>query len=1629
MRGRRDSAKAPGREARMKRERARTDGERTSSGISLPDVTRVLAGTAELPRDFISALYGRAAPEDLVHYSSIELAALGKATFENLQQRVPGEPKIRIDNPQKISDDGRLDAVTVIETVNDDMPFLLDSVMNELTEQGLTVLLVSHPIFAVERSHDGQLTAWLGEAVRGGPGLRESVIQIHVERIDPERVGEIRDSLASLLAEVRLAVADWQEMRGAVYATIESLKSNPPPLAREEIDEAIAFLEWLAADNFTFLGTREYSFTDDEEREMLEPHHATGRGILRNPDLHVLRRGGKAVTTTPELRAFMREPVPLIIAKANVRSRVHRRVHMDYIGVKRFDAKGRPTGEFRIIGLFTSSAYTRRASVIPYLRHKVRRVQERAHYDPGSHSGKALANVLENYPRDELFQIDDDLLYQFAQEILQLEIRPRVRVLVRRDKFDRFVSVLLFVPRERYDSEIRVKIGKFLAESFHGRVSAYYPFFLEGPLTRVHFIIGRDEGEMPDPDQAMLEFAVARIVRQWSDRLAAELLATHEPGAARALERRYRNAFSAGYREAYAPRNAVHDIREIEALSPENEIAVEFYRRDGADRSEANLKIFSYGRDVPLSERVPVLENMGFIVVDEQSYTVAAREDAPACSLHDMVLRRAGGGEIDLDSLAGRLESALMAVGRGRAESDGYNALVLTAGLPWREVVLVRVLSRYLRQARVPFSQDYLWSTLVRHAPIAAQIVALFHARFDPRIETEKEKRTDREAALVAEIEQALEGVESLDEDVILRRFVNLVRAAVRTDFYQTGSDGFAKQAIAIKFESGKVEDLPAPKPLYEIFVYSPRVEGIHMRFGKVARGGIRWSDRPQDFRTEVLGLVKAQQVKNAVIVPFGAKGGFVPKRLPAGGGREAIQAEGIASYEEYISSLLEITDNLGPEGVIPPADIVRHDGDDPYLVVAADKGTATFSDAANANAIKHGFWLGDAFASGGSAGYDHKKMGITARGAWEAVKRHFREMDIDIGKTPFTVAGVGDMSGDVFGNGMLLENTIKLVAAFDHRDIFIDPAPDPVRSLAERQRLFDLPRSSWADYDKSLISKGGGVFSRSAKSIPLSEEMRALLGTAAHEATPAQIMRAILQAEVDLMWFGGIGTYVRSSLESDDRVGDRANDAIRVTGEALRAKVIGEGANLAMTQLGRIEAAKAGVRLNTDAIDNSAGVNTSDLEVNIKIALSLPLREQRLTMDARDELLAEMTDEVAALVLRNNYLQTLALSLAERRGTEDLGFQSRLMQNLEKRGMLDRAIEFLPADAEIAERRSRGNALTRPELAVALAYAKIALFGDLLESGVPDDPYLARELGRYFPKPLAERFPETLKDHRLRREIIATMLANSMINRGGPSLTARIGDETGADAPSIAMAFAAVRDSYGLTDLNGEIDRLDTHIDGALQLSLYASIQDLHLGRVNWFLRNVDFAGGLAGIVSHYRTGIATVEAALDQCLPQDHQASRSSRAAELKSAGVPEALARKLSSLPELVAAPDIVLVAERTGKDVEAVTGVYFAAGAYFRLASVVAAATEIEVIDHFDRLALDRALVELAAIQRDIAAEALATGKRGTEAVQAWVALRRQDVERVQASVDEIAASGLSLSKLAVAVGLLADLAKA
>jgi glutamate dehydrogenase len=1596
------------------------------SGDDYASVALIDAATAllakrkrDIPDDFLAKLFGLAAPDDLERYTAEELAGIAEQSWSFLADRSAGVPKMRFEPAATTR------GMSILEIVNDDMPFLVDSVVGEFSQRGLDIRLFVHPVFVVERNLAGRLVNFKGAHTVGGQ--RESFIHLHVDGVeDAVQRAEIVKTLESILADVRVCVQDWQPMLAWIRSIIGDLRTNPPPLAVDEIAEAIQFLEWMVDDNFTLLGARDYAFTHN--KDTLDPTFETGLGLLRSRDMQQLRRWNEPLTITPEIRTFLEEPKLLIVTKAAVRSRVHRRVYLDYVGVKRFDPAGNFIGERRFCGLFTSTAYTRPARLIPYLRRKIDSIFRRAGFDPSSHSGKALVNVLETYPRDELFQIDEDTLYQFALAVLQLDERPRVRVLPRRDRFDRFVSVLVYIPRDRYDGQIRAAVGNYLAAAFNGRLSAYYPFFPEGPLVRVHYIIGRSEGETPNPDRASLDGAVEAIVRSWTDGLREALVAGPDPAQGRMLFARYRDAFPIDYREVYQPATALADIGVIEALLPERLLGVELYREIGAGLQSAGLKVFSHGRPIPLSERVPVLENMGFRVVDERTYHIQSK-DTTEVWFHDMTLESALGQDFDLAALKERLQSCFLVVMGKKAESDGYNALVLATELGWREVALIRTISRFLRQIRVPYSQDYMWATLRKYSDIAAQIVTLFQTRFDPHLGVPPDERATREAVIVSAIEIALQAVESLDEDRILRHFVNAVAAAIRTDFYQRSRDGRVKELIAIKFSSRKVDAMPLPRPLYEIFVCSPRLEAIHLRFGKVARGGIRWSDRPQDFRTEILGLVKAQNVKNAVIVPVGAKGGFVPKYLPVGGPREAIQTEGVATYKMFISTLLDITDNIGTgmKSVIAPPDVVRHDGDDPYLVVAADKGTATFSDIANELAIAHDFWLGDAFASGGSAGYDHKKIGITARGTWESVKRHFREMDVNIAITPFTVVGIGDMSGDVFGNGMLREKTTKLIAAFDHRDIFIDPDPNPERTFAERKRMFDLPRSSWQDFDKSLISKGGGIYPRSAKEIRPSAEAQKLFGVG-QRLTPQEFIRAILKAPVDLIFFGGIGTYIRASDESDEAVGDRANDPVRVMAKDLRCKVIGEGANLGMTQRGRIEAAFRDIGLNTDAIDNSAGVNTSDMEVNIKIALSIPVRDGRLATNARNTLLAEMTDEVAGLVLRNNYLQTLALSLAERRGMEDFGFLQRLIQTLEARGLLDRAVEYLADDMQLAGRRRRSQPFTRPELSVLLAYAKLALYDDLLASAVPDDPYLARELGRYFPKAIDVRYPDALEHHRLRREIIATHLANSMINRGGPSLIVRIADQTGAVPASIASAFAAVRDSYGMTALNAAIDGLDNKIPGKLQLDLYAAVQDLLLDRIIWFLRNIDLSKGLADVVTHYRDGIAAVTAALDGALSQDSLNARAARRQELTAAGVPDELAARIANLRALSAAPDIALVADRTGKPVGEVAATYFAAGAFFRLDRIASAASNIPIADYFDRLALDRARDSIGDAERRLAAAMVGNGAVGASAVEAWVAPRKNEVERIRVAIHEIANSGLTLSKLSVAASLLGDLVK-
>ncbi|MER8908096.1 NAD-glutamate dehydrogenase, partial [Mesorhizobium sp. M0854] len=1267
---------------------------KSASRLKKAGLTRGEAAGGEKPGRLADYLLARAPAEDVAAYDVIDLERAAELAGRAVARHKKDDCVVAIDVDSGVVRQGR--PMTVITVVNDNMPFLFDSVLGEITESAGEPLLVTHPVIVVRHGKNGveEILGDGGYAKGDHSHDRLSVIHVHIGRLSAEQAEGLAARLTKLLGQVRAAVTDWKPMLARLDQAISEFRYSPVPLDKAHVTEAIAFLEWLRDDNFTFLGMREFNYTGGETSGMLERAEKPGLGILSDPDVLVLRRGTEAVSTTPEIRAFLHGPEPLIVTKANAKSSVHRRIYLDYIGVKTYTGKGVLSGELRIVGLFTSTAYTRSVMKIPYLRSKAETVIAKSGFNPSDHSGKALINVLESYPRDELFQVPVPILRKHAEAILGLIERPRVRALVRVDQFDRFVSVLVFVPRDRYDSVVREKIGTYLKTVFEGRLSAYYPAFPEGGLARVHFIIGRSGGKTPKVEQATIEAAIRDIVRTWDDALRETATETGADARLTAIASR----FSESYRDSFRPAVALADAGRIAKLDASNPIAIDYYRHADQKPHQAALKIYHHGSPVALSRRVPVLENIGFRVISERTFEVGdiqsgtINSDQPGMVfIHDMELENSYGRPIDLGNGGALFEDAFLSVWRGDVDNDGYNGLAQTAGLWSGEITVLRAYGRYLQQAGIPQSQDFIAAALNRYPEIARDLHALFVARLGATAEKEGVVQAKH---LKAKITDALEDVPNIDDDTIIRRYLNLIEASLRTNHFvaDTKQKG---QSLAIKLDSQSVDGLPAPRPWREIFVYGSEVEGVHLRFGPVARGGLRWSDRAQDYRTEVLGLVKAQQVKNAVIVPVGAKGGFYPKKLPMSAGRDAIFEAGTAAYKNYVSSLLSITDNIGLDGVIPPPGVVRRDQDDPYFVVAADKGTATFSDIANAISERHGFWLDDAFASGGSAGYDHKKMGITAKGAWEAVKRHFREMNRDIQTTPFTVVGVGDMSGDVFGNGMLLSEQTRLIAAFDHRDIFIDPDPDMAASMAERRRMFALARSSWQDYDKTKLSEGGIIVSRSQKSITLPAAAAAAIGLGKTTATPVEIMSAILKAPADLLWFGGIGTYVRASGETNQDVGDRANDAIRIAALDLRAKVIGEGANLGVTQRARIEFGLNGGRCNSDAIDNSGGVNCSDVEVNIKIALASAMRKGSLTRPSRNKLLAEMTDEVSALVLSNNYQQTLALSLARKRGLADIAHQSRFMEALEARGLLDRAVETLPSPAGVDAREPRGEPRT----------------------------------------------------------------------------------------------------------------------------------------------------------------------------------------------------------------------------------------------------------------------------------------------------------------------------------------------
>jgi len=1577
--------------------------------------TASIASKGKKPHINPDVLFSSVSMDDLDLFPAKSLASAAVLAESEVRAWDGKSSRMSLVNVDQATTDGRDVSVLAITTLN--KPFLYDSVMGEVTTDVRDILMALHPILVLP----GKKPAVLFSHGDGSePTQRVSHIQIYMPRLSDAAAKDLTARVRHVLDQVQAAVSDWKSMLAMIdHSAADLVALDVDKKTEPARQEALAFIAWLRDNNFTFLGMREYVYTGNGKSAKLSRASSDGLGILSDPDVLVLRLGKDQVTTTPEILDFLQGPDFLIITKANVRSVIHRRTYMDYIGIKRFNSKGEVVGELRIVGLFTSTAYTRSVTKIPLIRSKVQSVVSEFGFDPESHSGKLLLNTLEAYPRDDLFQIDASLLARFCVQINELADRPRVRVLPRIDHFDRFVSLIVYVPRDQYDSIARERIGDYFKTVYNGRVSAYYPAFPEGGVARVHFIIGRSEGKTPQIPQEQLERDVRSIVTRWEDQF-------------RTLGGSLSERMSVGqsYKERFKPEEALADLDNIIACKDSGIIQIAFYRGENTSDDHLALKIFHAGEPVALSRRVPLLENLGFKVISEQTYEIFLDEQAGVSSsvvLHDMEIAHEDKRSIDLNVDGQRLEETFLSVWRGDTDNDSYNRLVTNAGLSVREATVLRAYARYLRQAGIAYSQEYIARSLNHYSDIAAQLFELFRIRFDTGLSNAK--RAEQDTNLTEAIEAALAEVPSLDDDRILRRYVNAIESSLRTNYFQTGADGAPRPALAIKLDPKRLEGLPEPRPFREIFVYGAEVEGVHLRFGPVARGGLRWSDRAQDYRTEVLGLVKAQQVKNAVIVPVGAKGGFYPKKLPTEGGRDAVFEAGRDAYKLFIRTLLSVTDNIVGDAIIPPANTVRHDTNDPYFVVAADKGTATFSDTANALSQEQDFWLDDAFASGGSAGYDHKKMGITARGAWEAVKRHFREMNIDIQTTPFTAAGVGDMSGDVFGNGMLLSKHIKLLAAFDHRDIFIDPDPDCASGFAERSRLFEMGRSSWQDYEKSKLSKGGMIIPRSLKSVELTDHAAAVIGLQPGKVTPQDIMTAILSMQTDLLWFGGIGTYIKDAGENDADVGDRANDAIRVYARQVRAKVIGEGANLGVTQKGRIAYALNGGRCNSDAIDNSAGVNSSDVEVNIKIALANAMREDRLTRPKRNTLLASMTDEVAELVLRNNYLQTLAISIAEAEGISGVGELNRVMSNLEGRGLLNRKVEYLPDDIAVAERIAAGHALTRPEMGVLLSYAKLVLFDEIVASSLPDDPYFDTALNSYFPKKMQKPYSTDIASHRLRREIISTLLGNDAINRGGPAFVIGMGDKSGAPAADIVKAFVFARDGLSLNQLYAQVDDLDTKVSGAVQNQLYASIGHTLKDVTGWALKTGAAQGDLATAVKTMQESLAKLDGKMLAAMPDFMVEETESIRNDLIAQAVPAGLASQIAGLGGLTLAPDICHVAAYSKTDLGRATEAFFAVTEAFRLSRIVAAVDRIPVTDHFEGLALARSLDEISETRRIIASTALDSNPKAANPAEEWLKANKDRIAHVRGQILTLTDSGeLSVAKLTVAAGMLSDLAR-
>jgi glutamate dehydrogenase len=1507
---------------------------------------KVRADNVLLVEKFAKALYSNMSKEDLANRNDSDLYGAALSLWNSLEKNTSDDAVIRVFNPE-VAKDGWQSSHTIVEIIAKDMPFLVDSVRMAMTRENIASHLLLHSPLKIQRDKNDKISGLSSLKAEQESTSTKTVFFIEIDRqTDATVIESFKKELESVLVDVSVAVEDWQPIREKLIAVSKSLPKSHKDKNDNEINETVEFLDWLVKDNFTLMGYRQYELSPVQGDYQLKGKMDTSLGLMKNSDAEHTR----LLSELPEVaRQEARSSNLLILTKTNSLSRVHRPAYIDYVGVKRFDDKGNVIGEDRFIGLFSSNFYNNSAADVPVLKSKINRIMDMCDFAKGTHAYKAVLNILETYPRDELVQAREHELLEVAMGVLQIQERDMCRLFVRKDAYGRFLSCMVYVPRERYNTALRRETQAILANAFNSDVKVEFTtYFSESTLARTHYTVrvtdNNIEYNVKDIENNLIEAA-----RTWEDKLQSALLESAGEARGNELNRKYCNAFARSYKEEVLPSAAVVDIEKLEMLSDDNKLEMLFYRpQEEASSNIVRLSLFHKDEPIHLSDVMPMLENFGLRVVGETPYSVKT-SDGRVNWIMDFSMLIDSKGMADFDKISARFRAALTSVWANRLENDGFNRLVLMGGLTGRESSILRAYAKYMRQIGVTFSQTYIESTFANYPHIAAKIVNLFSKKFS--VKSPASAKTLEKLGL--EIYAELENVANLDDDRIIRLYVDMIVATLRTNYFQKDAEGKFKSYISLKIQPSLIPEVPLPVPAFEIFVYSPRVEGVHLRFGKVARGGLRWSDRREDFRTEVLGLVKAQQVKNTVIVPVGSKGGFVCKQLPSE--REAFIKEGQECYKIFIRGLLDITDNIDRGEIVPAVDVTRHDEDDAYLVVAADKGTATFSDIANGIANEYNFWLGDAFASGGSVGYDHKKMGITARGAWESVKRHFREMDINCQTTDFTAVAIGDMAGDVFGNGMLLSKHIRLQVAFNHLHIFVDPNPDAAASYPERERLFNLPRSSWEDYNKELISSGGGIFSRAAKSITLTPEMKKMLGTKKASMTPNELIKASLMMEFDLLWNGGIGTYIKHSKETDADVGDRANDALRINGKDLGAKVFGEGGNLGATQLGRIEFAAQGGRVNTDFIDNVGGVACSDNEVNIKILLNGLVAEGDLTRKQRDELLYSMTDEVSELVLKDCYRQTHTLSITQSKGTSTLKEKVRFIHALEKDGKLDRAIEFIPTDEELAERAAAGKDLTRPELSVLVSYAKMVLKESLVTDEITENPYYRQLLVKSFPRPLREKFNDAMDNHPLRKEIIATKLANNIVNDMGLNFMVRMNEETGANEAEIALCYSIASEIFQMRETWLSISDLDNKIPSSVQTEMLYQLRRTVRRATRWFLRHRTKAQSIEQAIEIFSPTFADLSENLTKYIVKTESDRIVSAREELTQSGVPADIAQRIVSLSSLFSVMDLTQIAQNSNRKIDMVSHTYFKLGAQMGLHWFLDQITNQPVSNHWQALA--------------------------------------------------------------------------